>query len=154
MKVVFLDIDGVLNTPGNYMDPVRGTDALENDLVKRARLVCRPADVYWVLSSTWRLAYGLAQTVAALQRHGWPEAKEKNLGETPSYPNLPRGAEIRAWLGHHPDITEYVIIDDDPNAGDGHDIDRRHVRTIGSVGLTMRNCQNAIDKLNGEAVRS
>lgn len=152
MKVIFLDIDGVLNKNGRKMP--EGTDALDDDLVKLLRGLVKSSGAYWVLSSTWRLIFGASRTIAALQRHGWPEAKETFLGETPHLRPETRGAEITAWLSRHPDVEEYVILDDMPEVIEGHSYERHVVRTIGTVGLTIRQCQKAYQLLRGESVRT
>lgn len=112
MKVVFLDIDGVLNchrylsslgpdvewfeTEGKSFDP----KAIE----RVNRLV--DAGAVFVLSSSWRGTPGL---VEALHEAGF---KGEFLGETPRI-GRPRGLEINAWLREHPEVKKFTILDDD-----------------------------------------
>lgn len=125
MNVIFLDIDGVLNTD-NYSNSVVwensncGTKNIVRDKYGR---VFDPTAVRWlavliqkfdakiVISSDWR--YGGLWWIQDL----W---KFRNLpGEvidiTPvemEKVNQRRGHEIKTWLDQHPEVDEWVVIDD------------------------------------------
>lgn len=110
MRVVFLDIDGVLvsgewlrgGKPGEYRakrpDPERV--AVLFDLLDRSGAVC-------VLSSTWR--YG------DWRQHLPAEVVARIIDCTPDLRSfaIDRGHEIAAWLAEHPEVEAYVILDDD-----------------------------------------
>jgi hypothetical protein len=122
MKVIFLDIDGVLNKTGTkerlvaseglLVDGVVGIDARLRDLFL-GWLAERP-DVHVILSSTWRY---LNETRDELVRNGlhW-------VAETPApgqlngtYRKGIRGEEIEVILSKpslSPFITNYAILDD------------------------------------------
>ncbi len=110
MKVLFLDIDGVLNSTRTEMAFGGWPHALEDihkfDLVAIA-LIARIADlgVKIVLSSDWRLAYPLASIGCMLCL---PLADR-----TPHLPFGTRGLEIKTWLdAHEGEVTHYAIVDD------------------------------------------
>ena len=121
MKVIFLDIDGVLNPQVDY----EIDDLLKNNGVKTKRNyktfskrcmdnlndLIKETGAKVVISSTWRIGYSQEM----LQKHFESQGFEyKILDYTPSlgYDTV-RGNEIRSWLNKHKDIENYVIIDDD-----------------------------------------
>lgn len=134
MKVVFLDIDGVVNTlmintkPFNTSRGQISRDGFyyklntPNDLevsniqaVMWLNKLCKETNAKIVITSTWRMGKdGLKNTEKALRNSGLlPEIEI--LGGTPikySIYNI-RGNEIEEYLNNHRDIDKYVIIDDD-----------------------------------------
>jgi hypothetical protein len=108
-KVLFLDIDGVLNdnkTPIRFdvkniplhMDPV---------LVYRLNLIVDRVDCSLVLSSSWRIDKNWRQIMRANGIFG------EFLDRTPDNRLLTsRGREIKQWLDEHPEVTRYAILDD------------------------------------------
>lgn len=152
MKVLFLDIDGVVNKKDNF-DRSRHPGAYPIDsycafLVGRIQL---QTGCEVVLSSSWR---------------NHPEGVEnvsnrvvKLLDKTPNIRNDRepflargrywlhdiRGDEINAWLAEHPEVTKYAILDDD---GDFYD-DQPLFQTTFNDGLTDEIAQKVIEHLNG-----
>lgn len=133
MKVIFLDIDGVLNSD-NYMHELIDKNVLEyeNDVyqfidensVKIIVDLCKTYDVKLVITSSWR-HFTLDST---LQYFKTERNKKIHslipyiIGITPrlyienkfgGYEFLDRGQEIQKYLNDHGNIKEYVIIDDD-----------------------------------------
>lgn len=112
MRVLFLDIDGVLNSHrtvvalNGYPHDVTPAGLAQFDMVAVALLrgLCKVGDIKVVLSSTWRLDPNWKDIGPAL---GLPI-----ISCTPSLVG-PRGKEIEAWLNHHPEVDGYVILDDD-----------------------------------------
>ncbi len=109
MKVIFLDVDGVLNSMEsvllyghtNRLDPVR---------VGMVARLCKETDAKIVVSSSWRnpTVDGTKELLAA---SGAESLVPLIIGQTPRIPGK-RGPEIAAWLTEHkPDA--YVILDDD-----------------------------------------
>lgn len=108
LKVLFLDIDGVLNV---YNTPERfhgmlGIDPLRAALVRE---ITEVTGAKVVLSSTWRRDQDARYEV------------QRNIGrfmDWTIYTNNPidvRGVEIQEWLtrmGQFWDITDYVVLDD------------------------------------------
>lgn len=104
-KILFLDVDGVLNTE-------RSTKALglSRGPLMRLREIQRDTNCDIVLSSTWRkLDYAKKTLMKAFIEHGirpW-------IGQTESFRGI-RGEEIQAWLAEYGDTTtRYAIVDDD-----------------------------------------
>lgn len=103
MKVLFLDIDGVLNRDGTKerCGQFVGVDrALSAKLLKWLR----STDVKIVLSSTWRNHPDMHPHLNDAGIH-WD-------GMTPQHPIGPRGFQIKAWLDANPAVTAFAILDD------------------------------------------
>lgn len=142
MRVIFLDIDGVLNGNEFYEKrrQSRKVNRYEADFYNRAgfdgrfeidpnavRLLnelVKRTDAYLVLSSTWRLGRrgpngldGLTFTKIALALNGF-EHNGRFLGKTPRLPGEVRGHEIQEWVDSYQQHTgtsldSFVILDDD-----------------------------------------
>lgn len=116
MNVIMLDIDGVLN----YFDCKARCGlylGIEDDKVKLLKQIVDATDAKIVLSSTWRLGYDnaghrLADHVSYM---------EKKLGRygleiydaTPHLGSRCRGKEINKWLEDHPEVENWVVLDDE-----------------------------------------
>ena len=133
MKVIFLDIDGVLNSD-NYMHELidKNVREYENDIyqfidenaVNIIVDLCKQYELKLVITSSWR-HFNLKSTLDYFKKN---ENKKLHtlipyiIGITPrlyiennfgGYEFLDRGEEIQKYLNENNDIKEYVIIDDD-----------------------------------------
>jgi hypothetical protein len=153
MKVIFLDIDGVLN--GHEIDQDTGHCWIHAALALRLNRIIKATGAKLVISSAWRyMVHCEAMTMRGfeymLRTHkisGDVIGVTVRDEETPS-----RGDQIKRWLAEHPEVTSYVILDDEP---DGMTIgDVRFVKTDGSRGLSEADMEDAIVWLNdAEAAR-
>jgi hypothetical protein len=112
MKVLFLDIDGVLNSArscvANHGYP-HGFDGhnmamFDEVAVKLIRGLCAKGGVSVVVSSAWRILHHWDDIGRNLQLPTMG-ATPRGIGE--------RGKEIAEWLAEHPEVTQYAIVDDD-----------------------------------------
>jgi hypothetical protein len=125
MKIIFLDIDGVLNRTGTP-NPRKLPYIVDKTLLRRFKALLDRTGAKVVLSSTWR--YDPAGLFSA--RHwGIPF-----IGYTPDLPNKPRRDEILAWLREHRRITRLAVLDDDDDELD----DLPLFQPASSEGLTRR----------------
>lgn len=114
--VLFLDIDGVLNSaryveenPG-CLDPSKDeVNAFDPTACSRLEQVLVRTGAVIVLSSTWRLTNTVKQVTDFLERRGVSSAKI--IGTTP-YLTGYRGSEIKEWLESHPSVKRFAIVDD------------------------------------------
>jgi hypothetical protein len=152
-KVVFLDIDGVLNyqlMPRNR--PPDGSvwfrDRVAQICPDRTKLL-NQIHAKFVLSSSWRYVVEIDVMQRMLAYRGFTgkllgrtpkqaELKGKYTPENPSY-GAPRGYEIAEWLDDNP-VQNCVIVDD--NTDMAH-LKHRLVKTDPLVGLT----QADVDKI-------
>lgn len=137
-KVLFLDIDGVLNSNKSidlaiYLEP--GRIKLLNNIIEQTK--CEV-----VISSTWRLENGPLQLEKLLTQAGY---KWYILGYTPTIPDRERGTEIKVWLARHP-TQKFVILDDNDDMGN---LFPYLVKTTSDEGLTEAKAQEVIKKFNG-----
>lgn len=134
MKVLFLDFDGVINSAqsATFWHNKRDQAKWENELYSEWKgtlfeylafefcpiamsnveeLIRRVPDVKIVVSSTWRLGNDVESLKKIL--HPSKLITDAIIDVTPNIRITPRGTEIQAWLDNHPEVTEFVILDDD-----------------------------------------
>lgn len=111
MKIIFLDVDGVLNYLEEWSrQPDKGTYVLAPECVERLIALVNATGASIVLSSTWRQHQ---DHVDYLKEQGaLPNLHEDwRTGWTKRGSNF-RGWDIQEWLERHPEVTDYVILDD------------------------------------------
>ena len=146
--IIFLDVDGVLNThamQASESDCVYPQEyavrMMQNGLVlSRSRLAALASivadyDCRIVVSSTWRVQQmSKLALVAALAEVG--VAPERVVGSTKELHSKPRAFEIKEWLTSHEHTGPWVAIDDIDLGSQDPVLMRDHfVRTSMSAGL-------------------
>jgi hypothetical protein len=137
MKIVFLDIDGVLNckqTP----NPRKFPFMVDPVLLGRLKRLLEITGVQIVLSSDWR--YDPAGIFSA-RHYGIPF-----IDVTPDLPGEPRCNPIREWLRRHPDIERFIVIDDEDDELDDFPL----FQPLRSTGLTDEIVEAAARYLSGK----
>lgn len=125
MKVVFLDVDGVLNSYDYFSKFGKGFEwnILDKRIFDPATITrankLSDLDVKFVLSSSWRGTDGFVKT---LRQAGF---RGELIGETPRV-GRPRALEIAAYLRQEPTLKSFAILDDD---SDMLHLKSRHVKT-------------------------
>ena len=161
MKVIFLDIDGVLNcdTSKSYChDDTYGIiTGIDSDKVKRLAKIVEETKAQIILSSDWKIGWNIHYVgrkpshVKYLDNHLYKKGKLIIKDKTPDInKGWSRGEEILSYLKTHPDIDNYVILDD--TFFDDFiikEIEEHLVLTDYKVGLTDENVQSAIKILKG-----
>jgi hypothetical protein len=104
MKVIFLDIDGVLNCKSTP-NPRKFPYIVDPKLLKRLKRLLERTGAKVVLSSTWR--YDPAGIFSA-KHWGIPF-----VDVIPDMPKKPRRNEILTWLKRHREVERFVVIDDE-----------------------------------------
>lgn len=153
MKVIFLDMDGVMNSTRSvialrgygFMPPSHtlngaadarairkqcNLDPISVGLLKR---ILKETGAKVVISSSWRFR-NEQKTIdvfnVMFKAHRLPRVV---IGSTPHHNSGFRGEEIRLWLEDHPEVTAYIILDDD---SDMHAEQQAHfLQTNNHVGL-------------------
>lgn len=159
-RVVFLDVDGVLNSHPFFrglegtawddndelmLDPA--ATALLQELVDRTG-----AEV--VLSSSWRYHHDAQSMTRLLQLRGFSGSVIDCTATALEDVNVPcgqtrqRGHEIATWLEEHPDVSKFVILDDD---SDMAHLGQRLVQTTFAQGLTPEHVERAVRMLLEDA---
>ena len=154
MKVIFLDIDGVLCFARKHMH------YLEKSKLRHLACIQKRTQAEIVLISVWRKFDTHRDNLLA-------DFKKYNIGWNPEnrtgqlyYPGMnERPSEIRDYLTAHPEIENFAIIDDENHKSFGHHMFHAscHFKTpgqlyleglIGSAGLTRELADRVIAYLN------
>lgn len=126
MKVIFLDVDGVLNSVDSAVAFHYLNSTLKNTMKRRTeehldfvsigllKALCDKTGAKIVVSSVWRIGRDKADFIDIFAAYGWIDFPylDKTITGHPSGDSR-RGREIEHWLDAHPDVTEYIILDDD-----------------------------------------
>jgi hypothetical protein len=117
MKVIFLDFDGVLNVIPQGHDDFGGI--FHSEFVENLERIITETEAKLVISSSWR-HMGLERLnmmwehrqysgeIIGITPDLWRRVKDEEYHE-----RLQRGDEIEAWVKQHPEVENYVILDDD-----------------------------------------
>ena len=135
MKVIFLDIDGVLNTNSDK--------EISNDKLKLLSELVSKTGAEIVLSSSWRNWWNHPKTnIPGSFITKWKKQfLDNNLSITLTTElECPKNLSIEKFIIRH-DVKCFIVLDDEP-------IDISNlVQTNGNVGLTQSDCQKAVHLL-------
>jgi len=108
MKIIFLDIDGVLRVIPKDFDKYGGD--FHETFIDNLRNIIQKTEAYIVISASMR-TFGLSYMIKMWKYRNYPG---EIIGITPSSEERHRGKEIKFWLDNCIDpIESYVILDDD-----------------------------------------
>ena len=164
MKVLFLDIDGVLNCmcpaplqDNDWIDLDEWRYGFNPDLVARLRYVIANTDCRIVISSSWRHHRSYAPYQPD---RNWRDVLAEKLrrpreevfaGETPTNDRGRRGLEIRQWLDEHKgEVEAWCVVDDETVDIEPYLKSSHIVKTDMTVGLTKVDADRIIKKLNNK----
>ena len=111
MKIIFLDIDGVLNSD-EYIDRAKAQNLegirkhIDDEKVKLLKNAINETGAKTVLTSSWRNSKDIIPLRKLLASYGI------SFDVTP-FINWDRGLEIKKWLAEHEQVEDYVILDDE-----------------------------------------
>ena len=155
MKLIFLDVDGVLNYGGCKSRAPSGCLGVEEEKVKLIRQIIDETGAIVILTSTWKTEWFPTAFISELPKDG--RYLEEQLAkhnvfiraktEDPSWSR--RGRGILDFLSAWPDEVEsYVIIDDESFDFEQEGISDKHVHTSFVDGILPEHVAQAIDILN------
>lgn len=163
-KALFLDIDGVLNSNFRNSDHQKeisdGTLIDEDKIELLARLLKR-TNARIVLHSGWRFWFDseckplrteAKRLTDLLEKYGLhidgltPDLTTEEIRKTKRF-SLVKADEILLWLKSHPDVTEWVVLDD----LDLHNVQvkQHQVKPDQKTGLTVKDIEKAVAILFG-----
>lgn len=155
MKIIFLDIDGVLNAEIDDDVPIAFSNSGIkyrdfNDLpvercVNNLNKILKATKAELVISSTWRIIHTSTSLMYIFFMCGIEPPYIYGL--TPYLPGERRGTEIAEWLDDHEEATNFVILDDD---SDMENLMDHLIQIDSSIGLTDADADKAIEMLNKE----
>lgn len=161
IKVIFLDIDGVLNgfdLPPHFAEGWPESH-LESHLIEKINKIVETVErkdadsgvrTKIVISSSWRVRFSKDELTEMLQKKG---LRADIIDVTPRLlptrmsQRVPRGREIKAWL-ENTDFTvvKFIILDDIP---DMEHLISRLIQTDDTTGITDADVELAIQMLEG-----
>lgn len=161
-RIVFLDIDGVLNA--NFWNESHQREISDGTLVdeSKIKLLCKlikETDAQIILHSGWKYWFDSDLTPlrkeaenlrALLAKEGLmitgvtPDHATEEIRKSKKF-SLVKAGEILTWLEQHNDVNAWVVLDD----LDLHnaEIEKHQIRTDQSVGLTDEDVEKAKEKL-------
>lgn len=156
MKVIFLDVDGVINcvrSKSRCMDCV----GMDTDKLRRLQEIVNKTDAKIVLTTTWKEhyevgAYKQYETFAKYMNNRFRKFGLQVIDKVRDKRWSDRGEAILKWLDEHPETNQWLILDDQRFLWyDDDRIEPHWVRTYwrGS-GLTEAGKEAAIRILNGK----
>lgn len=160
MKIIFLDIDGVLNSETSMHKFGKEDFFNDNphpDHIQWLNYIVAKTGAHVVISSTWRIHVESTMMWRFLTLLGF---RGKVIGNTPRM-NSYRGTEIKMWMLEHADklkkykdsswmsfqepVESFVILDDDSDMGD---LKPYLVQTNSRTGLLECHAKKAVKILN------
>jgi len=140
MKVLFLDIDGVLNCRSSFNR--QGTrEIIEEDMVERINRVIEATGCSVVVSSTWRILMPLEELKRVLGGHGF--LSEAIIDATPHLTR--RDDEIATWLESNLGVSKFAVVDD--SIDDLTGVSDQLVRTSFETGVLDEHTEQLIQML-------
>ena len=157
-KVIFLDIDGVLNSNfwnNSHQREISDGTLVDAEKVKLLAELIRATDAGIILHSGWKywfddevkpLRKEAERLQAMLVKEGLtisgitPDHATEEIRRTKRF-SLIKAGEILAWLDVHREVKKWVVIDDLDLHNE--EVARHQVKTDACVGLTMEDVQKA-----------
>ena len=129
MKVLFLDHDGVICLSTEWGSRFKNKEGLDSAFdrfnekaIKVLNQIIEETDCEIVISSDWRFHCTLTQMQGLYAIRGIKKLPidftpssipvESEFYSTLNEPNESRYYEIKEWLKDHPEVTNYVVVDD------------------------------------------
>lgn len=143
-KIIFLDVDGVLNSVQDGFSINLKTDKH----LKLLEQLVKETNSNIVLSSSWRIGFGrsfsLSNTlISRLKEHGL-----SILDITPEREDGNRSLEIKEWIGKNP--VKNILILDDEEFDIGNIFLNNFVKTNNEIGLQEDDVKRGIKILNND----
>ncbi len=158
MKVIFLDVDGVLNTPESK-SRIGNVVGIDDDKIKRLKRIADATAAKIVLVSTWKNCWvkDKAKKYYQTTEGYYLDEKLEKFGlevfdktdDTAEGIHLSRGEGISEY-NYKNKVKEFVILDDLQFDYDGCGLTDNLVKVDGKIGLTDYDATSAVNVLNGK----
>lgn len=148
MKIIFLDIDGVLINRASIQ---RGFGKVDHECVNQLNRIIQETGAKLVMSSCWRIGHPVDELAKRCELWG---IKGELIDKTPVDWRAERGDEIEEWIDDYElvngQLESFVILDDDKDMGD---LLPYLVKSTFTWGLTKELADKAIYMLNNPKSR-
>lgn len=140
MKIIFLDVDGVLNS---FKDRLSWTIETDKHL-EILKYIVDKTNAKIIVSSSWRILSGTMNTLTKRLNDFGMEV----YNQTPqlTFAGRKRGDEIRQWLKENKEIEKFAILDDESDMREYKNTNL--FQTNAEVGLTKEIADKVIEFLN------
>ncbi|MCX4317999.1 MAG: HAD domain-containing protein [Lachnospiraceae bacterium] len=162
--VIFLDIDGVLNSTfwnNAHQTEISGGTLIDNEKVRLLTQLAKKTKAKIILHSGWKFWFSpdlhplrreSENLVKLLRQNGLaidgmtPDHSTEEIRTSRKF-SLVKASEILAWLAAHEEAGQWIVIDD----LDLHhqEIEKHQIRTDPNIGLTKGNILQAENMLSG-----
>lgn len=147
MRVICLDVDGVLNSHERHENGYCGINPVN---VKAFNQVLKAVpDLKIVISSSWRYMIPEAMSLKGFEYMllvCGVNCQGRVIGLTPRDEEiLTRGGQIAYWLKQHKEVTKYIIVDD--MDWDFKELRLNYYKTDPATGLQEKDVNEVIKKL-------
>lgn len=112
-RVLFLDIDGVLNSLSSALALGDTNHHLDPVCVGLIARLLKETDTKVVISSSWRIGRTVETLQFELDRLGAHRIGDRIIGRTGDGYNGHRGRQIKEWIEMNAPNCTYIIVDDD-----------------------------------------
>lgn len=166
MKVIFLDMDGVMNCAADWIEyeVLKHPHSHSFEVINRGKIailitLLKATGAKIVLSSTWRNHYSLDQIHAMFDERIGPDSENRIsrdtfLGITPDLGGyMARSREVQSWLSNHAnklEVTHYVIIDDVDAGFTQNGFGDQFCKTDPHLGISSTGAYFACEVLDGD----
>ena len=158
-KVIFLDIDGVLNSNfwnADHQREISDGKYIDTEKVKLLSKLVKKAEAEIILHSGWRFWFGsdlkplrseAGYLADLLEKEGMvvggmtPDLTTEEIRKTKKFSKV-KADEILMWLKNHPETERWVVIDDLELHND--EIAKMQVKTDPEQGLTEEDVAKAL----------
>ena len=149
MNIIFLDVDGVINSRNKLKEVYEKTGKphshynypFDERCLLLLKEIVEETNSYIVVTSTWREdEKGRTKLLSVLDEY---ELASRVIGYTEIL-NTVRGIEIQEYLRIHPEISNFIILDDDTTKTE---LDEFLIKTNNQTGLTYIEKDIAIKRL-------
>lgn len=170
MKAIFLDIDGVLNCYATNKDicsksRCQNYIGIDKDKTKRLARIVKETNAILILSSSWKIGWEpnkkydnpddiiLYYHAKYLNNHLKKKGKLFITDKTRERDLYYRGAGIKSYLNLHPEITDWIVLDDEIFIDFQEEGIMPHLIKINPIyGLTDDDAVAAIKMLNNQII--
>lgn len=148
-KIIFLDVDGVLNSDKTKARTPNGYIGISSEKVDMLKKIVKDTGASIILSSSWRLMEPIDLDYKYLIHQ--LEYKGLHIQAKTELLKNHRGKEIKKYLDEHKEIEAFVILDDEfIQEFEECNLSKHLVHTDFTNGLTKDGVEKAIKILNNE----
>ncbi|GKX66404.1 HAD domain-containing protein [Inconstantimicrobium mannanitabidum] len=162
MKVIFLDIDGVINSNfwlESHQQEISDGTLIDKEKIELVAKIVNKTEATLVMHSGWRFWFD--NTMKPIRKEAQnlinllldsglsiyamtPDLTTEEIRKTKMFSKV-KASEIFLWLEQNPNVDKWIVLDDIDLHND--DLAIRQVRTNAEVGITEKDVDRAIEML-------